>query len=90
MSSIHYLHYLRNKQGSIDKNEQTWSSLQSLMKNDKDLCKEYELLSTWLSIPKNKRKIKNLRIIDKNHQAVFKDVRTIQYNISYDTDSEKS
>ncbi|CAG8830507.1 166_t:CDS:2 [Gigaspora margarita] len=51
------------------------SSLQALMKNDESVCEEYESLNAW--------------IVDKEHQAMFKKARVVQYNISYGAEAQE-
>ena len=63
------------------------SSLRDLLKKDKELCKENELLNTWLNVLENERKKKDLKIIDKKNQAIFKNVRVLQYSVSNGTNS---
>jgi hypothetical protein len=57
----HFLQLSPPTKGNTDKNEQAKalkSSLQELLRNDKELCKEFEVLNTWLnvSVPTNERK----------------------------------
>jgi hypothetical protein len=78
--------------GNTDKSEEAKalkSSLKELLRNDKEYCKEFEVLNTWLRIsaPTNERK----KIVDnKKNQPVFKNVNTVQYFVSYGADSKHS
>ena len=55
------------------------SSLRALMKNDEPVRKEYESLNAWLNV-NNSEKGKNLKIVDKEHQAMFKNLCcSVQY-----------
>ena len=69
-----------------NKRQALMSSLRALMKNDEPVRKEYESLNAWLNV-NNSEKGKNLKIVDKEHQAMFKKTRVVQYNISYGENS---
>ncbi|CAJ0758230.1 20297_t:CDS:2 [Entrophospora sp. SA101] len=67
-----------------NKRQALMSSLQALMKNDESVREEYESLNAWVNVNNSeKEKEKNLKIVDKEHQAMFKKARVVQYNISY-------
>ncbi|CAG8617857.1 15775_t:CDS:2, partial [Funneliformis caledonium] len=45
--------------GNTEQAKALKSSLRDLLKNDEELCKEYELLNTWLSVPEEE----NVRVL---------------------------
>ncbi|CAI2198847.1 4151_t:CDS:2, partial [Funneliformis geosporum] len=70
-----------------NKRQALMSSLQDLTKNDEAVRKEYEPLNAWFNV-NNSEKERNLKIVDKEHQARFKKARIVQYNVSYRSNSE--
>ncbi|CAG8749558.1 1039_t:CDS:1, partial [Racocetra persica] len=68
-----------------NKRQALMSSLQALMKNDESVHEEYESLNAWVNVnnSEKEKKKKSLKIVDKEHQAMFKKARVVQYNISY-------
>src|SRR6185437_10526166 len=91
-ATIEHLLKLKPPVKKGNKRQALMSSLQALMKNDESVREEYESLNAWVNVnnSEKEKKEKNLKVIDKEHQAMFKKARVVQYNISYGAGSTNS
>jgi len=91
-ATIEHLLKLKPPVKKGNKRQALMSSLQALMKNDESVREEYEFLNAWVNVnnSEKEKKEKNLRIVDKEYQAMFKKARVVQYNISYGAGSAQT